>query len=259
MKQPLAYIHPAAKIASSVVIDPFVTIDANVEIGEGTRILSGATILEGSRIGKNCTIFPNAVIGAIPQDLKFVGEDTLAIIGDNTVLRECVTVNRGTAAKGKTVVGNNCLLMAYTHVAHDCVVGDHVIISNATQLAGEVVVDNYAVIGGGTLVHQFCHLGSHIMVQGGALINKDIPPFVKAARDPIAYTGVNSVGLRRRGFSNETIREIQEVYRYIYMSNLNVSDAVDRIEAELPATKERDEILQFIRNAKRGILRGYFS
>lgn len=259
MKQPLAYINPAAKIAKNVVIDPFVTIDANVEIGEGTRILSGATILEGTRIGKNCTIFPNAVIGAVPQDLKFVGEDTLAIIGDNTILRECVTVNRGTAAKGKTIVGSNCLIMAYSHVAHDCVVGDHVIISNATQLAGEVQVDNYAVIGGGTLVHQFCHLGAHIMVQGGALINKDIPPFVKAARDPIAYTGVNSVGLRRRGYSSEEIREIQEVYRYIYMSNLNVSDAVDRIEAELPATKERDEILQFIRNAKRGILRGYFS
>lgn len=259
MKQPLAYIHPAAKIASSVVIDPFVTIDANVEIGEGTRILSGATILEGSRIGKNVTIFPNAVIGAIPQDLKFVGEETLAVIGDNTVLRECVTVNRGTAARGKTVVGSNCLIMAYSHVAHDCVVGDNVIISNSTQLAGEVVVDNFAVIGGGTLVHQFCHLGVHVMIQGGALINKDIPPFVKAAREPIAYTGVNSVGLRRRGFTSEQIREIQEVYRYIYMSNLNVSDAVERVEAELPATKERDEILQFIRNAKRGIIRGYFN
>ena len=259
MKQPLAYIHPAAKIASSVVIDPFVTIDANVEIGEGTRILSGATILEGSRIGKNVTIFPNAVIGAIPQDLKFVGEETLAIIGDNTVIRECVTVNRGTAAKGKTVVGNNCLLMAYSHVAHDCVIGDNVIMSNATQLAGEVVVDNFAVIGGGTLVHQFCHLGAHVMIQGGALINKDVPPFVKAAREPIAYTGVNSVGLRRRGYTSEQIREIQEVYRYIYMSNLNVTDAVERVEAELPATKERDEILQFIRNAKRGIIRGYFN
>lgn len=259
MKQPLAYIHPAAKIASSVVIDPFVTIDANVEIGEGTRILSGATILEGSRIGKNVTIFPNAVIGAIPQDLKFVGEETLAVIGDNNVLRECVTVNRGTAARGKTVVGSNCLIMAYSHVAHDCVVGDNVIISNSTQLAGEVVVDNFAVIGGGTLVHQFCHLGAHVMIQGGALINKDIPPFVKAAREPIAYTGVNSVGLRRRGFTSEQIREIQEVYRYIYMSNLNVSDAVERVEAELPATKERDEILQFIRNAKRGIIRGYFN
>ena len=259
MKQPLAYIHPAAKIASSDVIDPFVTIDANVEIGEGTRILSGATILEGSRIGKNVTIFPNAVIGAIPQDLKFVGEETLAVIGDNTVLRECVTVNRGTAARGKTVVGSNCLIMAYSHVAHDCIVGDNVIISNSTQLAGEVVVDNFAVIGGGTLVHQFCHLGAHVMIQGGALINKDIPPFVKAAREPIAYTGVNSVGLRRRGFTSEQIREIQEVYRYIYMSNLNVSDAVERVEAELPATKERDEILQFIRNAKRGIIRGYFN
>lgn len=255
----MAYIHPAAKIASSVVIDPFVTIDANVEIGEGTRILSGATILEGSRIGKNVTIFPNVVVGAIPQDLKFIGEETLAVIGDNTVLRECVTVNRGTAARGKTVVGSNCLIMAYSHVAHDCIVGDNVIISNATQLAGEVVVDNFAVIGGGTLVHQFCHLGAHVMIQGGALINKDVPPFVKAAREPIAYTGVNSVGLRRRGFTSEQIREIQEVYRYIYMSNLNVSDAVERVEAELPATRERDEILQFIRNAKRGIIRGYFN
>lgn len=259
MKQPLAYIHPAAKLAPSVVVDPFVTIDANVEIGEGTRILSGATIFEGTRIGRNCTVFPGAVIGAIPQDLKFRGEETYAIIGDNTTIRECVTINRGTAARGKTVVGSNCLIMAYTHVAHDCLIGDHVILANATQLAGEVTVDDYAILGGGTLVHQFCHLGPHIMVQGGALINKDIPPFVKAAREPIAYTGLNSVGLRRRGFSSETIRDIQEVYRYIYMSGMNVSDAVERIEVELPASPERDEILQFIRNSKRGIIRGYFS
>ena len=259
MKQPLAYIHPAAKIAPSVVVDPFVTIDANVEIGEGSRILSGATIFEGSRIGRNCTIFPGAVIGAIPQDLKFRGEDTLAIIGDNTTVRECVTINRGTAAKGRTIVGSNCLVMAYVHVAHDCTIGDNVILANATQLAGEVTVDDFAILGGGTLVHQFCHLGSHIMVQGGALINKDIPPYVKAAREPIAYTGINSVGLRRRGFSSETIRDIQEVYRYIYMSGMNVSEAIERIEAELPATPERDEILQFIRNSKRGIIRGYFS
>ena len=234
MKQPLAYIHPAAKIAPSVVIDPFVTIDQNVEIGEGTRIGSNVTIMEGARIGKNCNIFPGAVIGAIPQDLKFRGEDTLAIIGDNTTLRECVTINRGTAARGKTVVGNNCLIMAYCHV-----------------------VDNYAVIGGGTLVHQFCHIGPHVMVQGGALVNKDIPPYVKAGRDPIAYAGVNSIGLRRRNFSNEQIREIQEIYRYLYLSGLNVTDAIERIEAELPATKERDEIILFIRNAKRGIIRGY--
>ena len=257
MKQPLAYVHPAAKIAPSVVIDPFVTIDQNVEIGEGTRIGSNVTIMEGARIGKNCTIFPGAVISAIPQDLKFRGEETLAINGDNTTIRECVTVNRGTAARGKTVVGNNCLLMAYCHVAHDCIVGDNVIMSNATQLAGEVVVDNFAVIGGGTLVHQFCHIGPHVMIQGGALVNKDIPPYVKAAREPIAYAGVNSIGLRRRNFSNEQIREIQEIYRYLYLSGLNVSDAVERIEAELPATKERDEIILFVRNSKRGIIRGY--
>ena len=168
MKQPLAYIHPGAKLAPSVVIDPFVTIDNNVEIGEGTRIGSNVTIMEGARIGKNCTIFPGAVIGAIPQDLKFRGEGTTAIIGDNTTIREFVTINRGTASKGKTVVGNNCLIMAYSHIAHDCVVGNNVIIANASQLAGEVVVDDYAIIGGGTLVHQFCHLGSHSMIQGGA-------------------------------------------------------------------------------------------
>lgn len=257
MKQPLAYIHPAAKIHPSVVIDPFTTIEQNVEIGEGTYIGSNVTIMEGARIGKNCKIFPGAVISAIPQDLKFRGEDTLAIIGDNTTLRECVTVNRGTAARGRTVVGDNCLIMAYSHIAHDCIVGDNVIISNATQIAGEVQVDNYAVIGGGTLIHQFCHIGPHVMIQGGALINKDIPPYVKAAREPIAYCGVNSIGLRRRQFSSETIYSIQEIYRYLYLSGLNVSDAVERIEAELPATAERDEIILFVRNSKRGIIRGY--
>lgn len=257
MKQPLAYVHPAAKIHPSVVIDPFVTIDQNVEIGEGTRIGSNVTILEGARIGRNCTIFPGAVIGAIPQDLKFRGEETYAVIGDNTTLREYVTVNRGTASNGRTVVGNNCLIMAYSHIAHDCCVGNNIIISNATQLAGEVIVDDYAIIGGGTLVHQFCHLGSHIMIQGGALINKDVPPYVKAAREPISYAGINSIGLRRRNFSSDTIREIQDIYRYLYLSGLNVSDAVARIEAELPATPERDEIIMFVRNSKRGIIKGY--
>lgn len=257
MKQPLAYIHPAAKIHPSVVIDPFVTIEADVEIGEGTRIASNVVIMDGARIGKNCNIFPGAVISGIPQDLKFRGEETIAIIGDNTTIRECVTVNRGTAAKGKTVVGSNCLIMAYSHIAHDCVIGNNVIISNASQIAGEVVVDDYAVIGGGTLIHQFCHLGCHVMIQGGALINKDIPPYVKAAREPIAYTGVNSIGLRRRGFTNDQIRDIQEVYRYLYLSRLNVTDALERIEAELPASKERDEIILFIKNSKRGIIRGY--
>ena len=257
MKQPLAYIHPGAKIAPSVVIDPFVTIENNVEIGEGTRICSNVTIMEGARIGKNCIIFPGSVISAIPQDLKFQGEETFAIIGDNTTIRECVTVNRGTSAKGKTVVGNNCLIMAYSHVAHDTIVGNNVIISNATQLAGEVVVDDFAIIGGGSLVHQFCHIGTHVMIQGGSRINKDIPPYVKAGREPVTYSGVNSIGLRRRNFTNEQIREVQDIYRYLYLSKLNVSDAIEKIEAELPATNERDEIILFIRNSKRGIIRGY--
>ena len=257
MNQPLAYVHPEAKIHPSVVVEPFVTIDRNVEIGEGTRICSNVTIMEGARIGKNCTIYPGAVISGPPQDLKFKGEETVAIIGDNTVIRECVTVHRGTASKGKTVVGNNCLIMAYCHVAHDCVVKNNVIMSNAVQLAGEVVVDDFAVIGRGALIHQFCHIGSHVMLQGGALVNKDIPPFVKAGREPIAYAGVNSIGLRRRGYSNETIRDIQEIYRYLYLSGLNNSDAISRIEAELPASKERDEIILFVRNSNRGIIRGY--
>lgn len=258
MKQPLAYIHPDAKISSSVVVDPFVTIDKNVEIGEGTWIGSNVTIMEGVRIGKNCKIFPGAVIGAIPQDLKFKGEETLAIIGDNTTLREYVTVNRGTAAKGKTVVGDNCLLMAYCHVAHDCVVGNNVIMSNSTQLAGEVVVDDFAILSGAVLVHQFSHIGSHVMIQGGSRVAKDVPPFVTAGRDPLSFAGVNSIGLRRRGYNNEQIRDIQDVYRYLYQSGMNTSHAVERITAELPATKERDEILLFIKNSPRGIIKGYF-
>lgn len=247
MHQPLASINPDAKIADDVVIGPFTTIDRNVEIGPGTRIGSNVTILEGARIGSGVTIFPGAVISAIPQDLKFRGEETTAIIGDNTVLRECVTVNRGTAAKGKTIVGNNCLIMAYSHVAHDCEVGNNVIISNASQLAGEVKVDDYAIIGGGSLIHQFCHIGEHIMMQGGALVNKDIPPYIKAAREPISYTGVNTVGLRRRGFSSETIELIQEVYRLLYNSGHTITDAIEVVERQVPQCKERDTILDFVR------------
>lgn len=255
MNQPLAYVSPDAKIHPSVEIGPFVTIEGNVEIGEGTKILCNATIMSGTRIGKNCTIFPGAVIGGIPQDLKFRGEDSVAIIGDNTVLRECVTVHRGTASKGKTTVGSNCLIMAYCHVAHDCEIGDYVIMSNATQLAGEVIVDEYAVVGGGTLVHQFCHIGKNVMIQGGALINKDIPPYVKAAREPISFNGVNTIGLRRKNFDADKIEEIQQIYRYLYLSGLNFTDAIEVIENEMPQTPERDDIIFFVRNSKRGILR----
>lgn len=257
MKQPLAYIHPDAKIAPNVVIEPFVTIDKNVVIEEGTRIGSNVTILEGARIGKNCNIYPGAVIAAAPQDLKFKGEDSVAIIGDNTTIRECVTINRGTSSKGKTVVGSNCLLMAYTHIAHDCTIGDNVIMSNAVQVAGEVRVDDFAIIGGGSLIHQFVHIGTHVMVQGGSLVTKDIPPFVKAGRNPISYAGINSIGLRRRSYDNEKIREIQEIYRYLYQSGLNNSDAIERIEAELSASPERDEIILFVKNSQRGIIKGY--
>ena len=258
MKQPLAYIHPDAKIAPTVVIEPFVTIDKNVVIEEGTWIGPNVTIMEGARIGKNCKIYPGAVIGGIPHDLKFKGEETLAVIGDNTTIRECVTVNRGTAAKGKTVIGKNCLIMAYCHVAHDCLLGDNIIISNSTQLAGEVEVDDFAIISGGCLVHQFTRIGSHVMVQGGSKVGKDVPPYVTAGREPLSYAGINSIGLRRRGFTNEQIRDIQDVYRYIFQSGMNTTNAIERIQAELPATKERDEIILFVKNSPRGIIKSYF-
>lgn len=256
MSQPLAFIHPEAKIDPSVQIGPFVFIDKDVEIGEGTVIDANATICEGTRIGKYCHIFPSAVVGAIPQDLKFKGEKTYAIIGDYTTIRECATVHRGTASKGKTVVGNNCLIMAYCHVAHDCLLHDHIIMSNATQLAGEVEVDDWAIIGGGTLVHQFTHIGSHVMVQGGSKINKDVPPYVVAARDPVSYCGINSVGLNRRNFTKEQIATIQDTYRLMYMSGLNVTQALEKIEENIPQSPERDMIVDFIKASSRGIIRG---
>jgi len=257
MKQPLAYIHPEAKVAENVVIEPFVTINHDVIIGEGTWIGSNATIMPGVRIGKNCRIFPGAVIGAEPQDLKFKGEYSTVEIGNNTTIREFVTINRGTVAKGKTVVGNNCLLMAYVHVAHDCVVGNNVILVNSTQLAGEVIIDDFAILGGMSAVHQFVHVGPHVMISGGSLVRKDVPPFIKAGREPLSYVGINSIGLRRRNYSNEKIREVQEIYRYIYQKGLNISQAVEIIEAEMPASTERDEVLLFIKDSKRGIIRGY--
>ena len=256
MNQPLAYIHPEAQIHPSVQIGPFVCIERDVIIGEGTRIDANVTICEGTRIGRNCHIFPSAVVGAIPQDLKFAGEQTYLEIGDNTVIRECATLHRGTASKGKTVVGSNNLIMAYSHVAHDCVLGNHIILSNATQLAGEVVVDDWAILGGGTLVHQFTHIGSHAMIQGGSRINKDVPPFVLAAREPVQYCGINSVGLRRRGFTLEQISAIQDVYRIIYDGTLTTTEAIERAKRQLPESNERDKVLSFIQLSPRGIIKG---
>jgi len=256
MVSPLAYVHPDAKLHESVEVGPFAFIDKDVEIGEGTIIDPNATVCEHTRIGKFCHVFPSAVVGAIPQDLKFQGELTYTYIGDHTTLRECSTVHRGTASKGKTVVGSHCLIMSYCHVAHDVVVKDHVIMSNATQLAGEVVVEDYAIIGGGTLVHQFTHIGGHVMIQGGSLINKDVPPYVLAAREPTQFCGINSVGLGRRGFTKEQLDAIQQTYRLIFMSKMNISQAVEQVLKEVPQSTERDTIVDFIKNSPRGVIKG---
>jgi UDP-N-acetylglucosamine acyltransferase len=257
MNQPLAYIHPEAKIAQNVVVEPFTTIDKDVEIGEGTWIGPNVTIMSGARIGKNCKIFPGAVIAAMPQDLKFAGEKTTVVIGDNTVIRECVTVNRGTVDRLKTVVGNNCLLMAYVHVAHDCIIGNNCVLANAVQLAGHVEIGDHAIIGGTSAVHQFVKVGQHAMISGGSLIRKDVPPFVKAGREPLTYSGINSIGLRRRGFSDPKISEIQQLYRLLFLTGLNNNDALDKIELELLPSPERDEVVNFVRNSGRGIIKGY--
>ena len=225
MNQPLAYVHPGAKIAKNVVIEPFTTIHNNVYIGDGTWIGSNVTIMEGARIGKNCNIFPGAVISAVPQDLKFQDEETTVEIGDNVTIREYVTVNRGTVDRGKTVIGDNCLIMAYCHIAHDCIVGNNCIFSNNSTLAGHCTVGDFVILAGMTAVHQFCMIGNHAFVTGGHLVRKDVPPFVKAAREPLSYVGINSIGLRRRGFSPDKIKEIQGIYRLLFQKNHNTSQA----------------------------------
>ncbi|MDR2388237.1 MAG: acyl-ACP--UDP-N-acetylglucosamine O-acyltransferase [Tannerellaceae bacterium] len=253
---PLAVIHPEARIGNHVTIDPFVVIEKDVIIGDNCRIFPHATILEGARIGNDCKIFPGAVISGIPQDLKFVGEKTVAEIGHHTTIRECVTVNRGTASKGKTIIGSHCLIMAYSHIAHDCVLKDHIIIGNASQLAGEVDIDDFAIVSGGSLVHQFTRISKHVMIQGGSRIGKDIPPYTLIGRDPIVYCGINIVGLRRRGFTNDQVFLIQDIYRTLYTRGLNNSDALKAIETEYESSEERDLILNFIKTSQRGIVRG---
>ncbi len=256
-KSPLAAIHPEAQLADNVVVEPFTVIQKNVEIGEGTWIGANVTIMEGARIGKHCKIFPGAVVAAIPQDLKFIGEESLAIVGDHTVVRECVTISRGTVDRRQTVIGRHCLLMAYVHVAHDCIIGDRCILVNAVQVAGHVRIDDFAIVGGASAVHQFVKIGAHVMIGGGSLVRKDVPPFITAARDPLSYCGINSTGLRRRGFSAGKISEIQDIYRLLYLSGLNNSRALARIEVELPASPERDEVIHFVRSSDRGLMKGY--
>jgi UDP-N-acetylglucosamine acyltransferase len=252
----LAHIDPEARLGKDVTVEPFALIQGDVVIGDGTWIGSHAVIYDGARIGSNCRIFNGASVSAIPQDLKFMGEKTTLEIGDNTTVREFATLNRGTNSKGKTVIGSNCLLMAYAHVAHDCIIGDNVIIVSYSGVAGEVIIDEWAILGGGSRAHQFVHIGAHAMIGGGGVVRIDVPPYVKADRDPLSFMGVNSIGLERRGFTREKVREIHEIYRALFNSGKNTSQALKYIEETFAPTHERDYILEFYRNSVRGVIRG---
>ncbi len=255
---PLATVHPGAKLGENVEVGPYAFIDDNVEIGEGTVIYPHATVFQYVKMGKNCAVFPGAVVGAVPQDLKFEGEVTYVEIGDRVTIRECATINRGTAASGKRVtkIGDDTLIMSYVHVAHDCTVGRHCILVSYVGIAGETDVDDWAILGGSTVVHQFTHIGKHAMVGGGSKVNKDIPPYSLCGRDPICFAGINIVGLRRRGFESDTIRNIKDIYDTLYFQGFNISDACAKIEAGFPDSEEKHEIINFVRNSKRGIVRG---
>lgn len=253
----LNYVNPGAKIGKNVIIEAFAYIDDDVEIGDGTWIGPHATILKGTTIGKNCKVFPGAIVGAIPQDLKYQGEDSKLVIEDNVTIRECCTLNRGTKSSMITKVGANTLLMAYVHVAHDCIIGHNCILANNVNLAGHIEIGNYVILGGLTAIHQFVKIGDHVIVGGGSLVRKDIPPFVKAAREPLSYAGVNSVGLGRRGFSKEQINQIHEIYRIMFVKNNNIKKAVEHIEVEISESDEKQSILDFVIKADRGIMKGY--
>ncbi len=252
---PLAFIDPEARIGENCEIGPFCFIDKNVVVGDNNTLMNSVTLLDGTRLGSGNVLFPGAVIGAIPQDLKFHGEETTAEIGDNNKIRENVTIHRGTASRGKTVVGSGNLIMENAHIAHDCVVGSGVIMGNSTKLAGEVVIDDYAIISAVVLIHQFCRIGGYTMVQGGSRTSKDIPPFIIGGKEPIAFAGLNIVGLRRRQFSRDIIENIHDAYRLIYNSNLTVQEAIEQIKFGIPMGKEVQYIVDFVSNSQRGIIR----
>ena len=258
-KYPLANVHPEAKIGNNVTIEPFATVQKDVVIGDDCWIGPNAILWDGTRLGKNVKIYPGASVSSIPQDLKFSGEKTETHIGDNTVIREYVTISRGTNDKWKTVIGKNCLLMAYVHVAHDCIIGNNCILVNTVQVAGHVTIEDWAIIGGASALHQFVKVGAHVMLSGGSLVRKDVPPFTKAAREPLSYAGINTVGLRRRGFTSEKISEIQEIYRYVFMKGMNITKALEQVEVSIASSEERDYILSFIKTSERGIMKGYGS
>lgn len=251
---PLAFVHPEAKLGDNNQIGPFCYIDKNVEIGDNNTFLNGVTVHYGARIGNNNEFFPGASISTKPQDLKFRGEDTLCCVGDNNSIRENVTLSRGTASKGKTVIGSNNLLMESMHVGHDCVLGNGLIIGNSTKFAGEVVVDDNAIVSASVLCHQFCHIGGYVMIQGGSRFSQDIPPYIIAGKEPTKYCGLNLVGLRRRGFSNELIDHIHNAYRLLYSKGM-LSEGIQEVKNNLQMTKEISYILDFVENSKRGIIR----
>lgn len=256
MSRNLSSIDPKSRIGENVSIGPFSSISGDVEIGDGTIIHSNVVIMDGARIGKNCEIFPGAVISAVPQDLKYAGEITTTEIGDGTTIRECVTINKGTVDRMKTVIGKNCLLMAYTHLGHDVAVGNNCIIANSASIAGHVTIHDFAILEGVVAVQQFVSIGSHAFIAGGTLVRKNVPPYVKAAREPMTYAGVNAIGLRRRGFDTKLIAQIEDAYRIIFVQNKNMSNALDIVDKEVPASAEKDEILAFIKASTKGILRG---
>jgi UDP-N-acetylglucosamine acyltransferase len=256
MISPLAQIHPKAKLGTNVHVGPFTIIHEDVEIGDGTHIESNVTIYQGARIGKNCTIYPGAVISAIPQDLKFKGEYTTTEVGDNTVIRECVTIHRGTTDKMKTVVGSNCLLMCYVHIAHDCIVGNNVIIANYSGIAGHCIIEDWVVIEGMCGLQQFIHVGEHSFIAGMSQVRKDVPPFVRVAREPLTFAGVNAIGLRRRGTTDETVKIIEDIYRNLFILNNSIPSGVAVIEKEIPECEEKRKVLDFIKKSERGIIKG---
>lgn len=252
----LANISPKAQIGENVRIESFSTIADNVKIGANSIIHPNVVIYSGTTIGEGCEIYPGAVLGANPQDLKFIGEETTVEIGNNTVIREGVTIHRGTKDKWKTTIGNNCLLMTYVHIAHDCQIGDNVILAGYCALGGHVVVDDFAILEGKVATQQFVRIGAHAFVAGASLVRKDVPPFIKAAREPLGFAGVNSVGLRRRGFDDDLVKEIEDIYRLLYVQNANVSNGVEAIKETIPESKARTQILEFIANADKGIIKG---
>jgi UDP-N-acetylglucosamine acyltransferase len=252
---PTAIVHPNARIADNVRIGPFTIIKENVEIEEGVEIHSHVLIADGARIGKNCQIHHGAVISSIPQDLKFSGEETTFEIGENTVIREYCDLNRGTIESGKSCIGSNCFLMAYCHVAHDCIIGDRVILANGVQLGGHVIIHDWTIIGGLVPIHQFCTVGEHVLVGGGFRVTQDVPPYILAAGEPLGFKGLNLIGLKRRNFSKDTLRVLRNCYRFLYHSKLNRSQAMEKIRSEIEVIPEIQKVLDFFEKSDRGVIR----